>query len=165
MSVIRLTPEPLTRAAFSEFGDVIETADRQALEINYGQTQRFDDLAKIDVAEQAGTPVLSIFRSKPITLPFQARRMEYHPLGSQSFMPLHSRPFLILVAPPAQDLDPGTIRAFLSDGRQGVSYHPGTWHHFQLSLVVECDYLVIDRGGPGDNCVELDLETEVWIEA
>ena len=164
MSVIRLTPEALSSDVFSQFGDVVETDGRQPLEINYGQTLRFNDLAAIDVTGQGGKPLLSIFRSKPVALPFLARVMEYHPLGSQTFVPLHARPFLVLVAPPAAKLDPAKICAFITNGRQGVSYHKGTWHHYQLSLGVDSDYMVIDRGGPGDNCVECELDTEVWIE-
>lgn len=164
MSVIRLSPAALTREAFSEYGQVIETNGRESLEINYGQTLRYHDLADIDVTEQGGKPVLSIFRSHPVALPLQVTVMEYHPLGSQTFVPLHARPFLVLVAAPAPVLNPANICVFITNGRQGVSYSRGTWHHFQLSLEQESDYLVIDRGGPGDNCVECELDTEVWIE-
>ncbi len=165
MTATRLTPVALNRAAFSAFGDVIDIADQQPLTINYGQTLRYDDLAHIDVAEQGGRPVLSIFRSKPVSLPFHVEVLEYHPLSSQTFMPLHDRPFLVLVAPPGPVLEPAMICAFITNGMQGVSYHKGTWHHYQLSLEMESDYLVIDRGGAGDNCVESRLDNDVWIDA
>jgi len=158
-----LTPSALNSASFSEFGEVIEIADHKPRVINYDQTLRYDDLATIDVAEQGGKPVISIFRSKPVVLPFLIRVMEYHPLGSQTFMPLHNRPFVVLVARSATVLDPSTIRAFVTNGRQGVSYRKGTWHHYQISLDVESEYLVIDRDGPGDNCVECQLDEKIWI--
>lgn len=164
MTAIRLVPELLSQAAFSQFGDVVETANHEPLKINYGQTLRYDDLAHIDVAGQGGRPVLSVFRSSPVELPFRAEIMEYHPLGSQTFIPLHNRPFLVLVAPPAADLDPALICAFVTNGMQGVSYRKGTWHHYQLSLQIESDYLVIDRAGEGDNCVESRLECDLWID-
>ncbi len=163
MTETRLTPSALSSAAFSEFGEVIETAANQPRAINYGQTLRYDDVATIDVAEQDGKPVISIFRSKPVVLPFLVTIMEYHPLGSQTFMPLHNRPFVVLVARSATVLDPSTIRAFVTNGWQGVSYRKGTWHHYQLSLDVESEYLVIDRDGSGDNCVECQLDEKIWI--
>jgi ureidoglycolate lyase len=164
MTAIRLTPKALSRTEFADFGEIIETEGHEATKINYGQTRRYDSIARIDVTEYDGKPQLSIFRSKPVVLPFQLTVMEYHPLGSQTFMPLHNRPFLVLVAPPSTVLDPATIRAYISNGHQGVNYRKGTWHHYQLSLEQQCDYLVIDRSGPGNNCVECRLETELWIQ-
>ena len=49
MSAI-LPVEPLTRAAFAPFGDVIEADGAQCFEINNGSTTRFHDLARVDVA-------------------------------------------------------------------------------------------------------------------
>jgi ureidoglycolate lyase len=81
---------------------------------------------------------------------------ERHPLGSQSFTPLHGRPFLVAVAP-AGDLDPAAIRVFRAAPHQGVNYARGVWHHFLLPLEAESDFLVIDRAGPGDNLDEIEL--------
>jgi len=33
-----------------------------------------------------------------------------------------------------------------------VNYRRGTWHHPLLSLDVVSDFLVLDRGGAGENC-------------
>lgn len=41
-----LTLEPLTRAAFEPFGDVIELDGAQHFPINGGTTERFHDLAR-----------------------------------------------------------------------------------------------------------------------
>ena len=61
------------------------------------------------------------------------------------------------------DIIPGVddIRVFLTNGRQGVNLHPGVWHHYQLSLELESEYIVIDRAGPGKNCDEQQLGEEV----
>jgi len=53
---------------------------------------------------------------------------------------------------------------FLSNGRQGVNLNAGVWHHYQLSLGQQSDYLVIDRGGEGDNYREHYFDEEVWLE-
>jgi ureidoglycolate lyase len=151
-----LTPQPLTAQAFAPFGEVIEASDRaEQIPINYSSTTRFDDLARIDVADGGGHAIVSLFRSQPLDPPV-LKIFERHPLGSQSFTPLQGRPFLVAVAP-AGDLDPIAIRVFLAAPHQGVNYAKGVWHHFLLPLEAESDFLVIDRAGPGENLDEIEL--------
>lgn len=142
---------PLARETFSPYGDVIETGNAQSFAVNSGTAQRFYDLARIDVAAEGGHPLLSIFRGQPVSLPLEIVEMERHPLGSQVFMPIGELPFLIVVAADAGDR-PGEPAAFLSNGRQGVNYRRGVWHHPLLSLHKVSDFLVLDRGGTGENC-------------
>ncbi len=150
-------PEPLTADAFAPYGDVIETESaKDVREINYGHTQRFHDLAAIDLDREDGHALVSIFRSTPMHKPIELKIMERHPLGSQAFYPLSENPYLVAVAP-AGDFDPAAVRVFLARPGQGVNYHAGTWHHFSLALGGVSDFLVIDRGGPGDNCDEVEL--------
>lgn len=149
-----VTPEPLTSAAFAPFGDVIEASPQaEQIAINYGQTTRFNDLARIDV--EGGHAIVSIFRGRPLDPP-HLTIFERHPLGSQSFTPLQGRAFLVAVAPPG-DLDPAAIRVFRAQGHQGVNYAKGVWHHYLLPLEAESDFLVIDRAGPGENLDEIEL--------
>lgn len=158
-----IRPEPLTREAFLPFGDVLETDGINPELINFGNTQKFGDLAKIAIGD-GGQGQLSIYRSRAIGLPFKIQLMERHPLGSQAFYPLHDRPFPVVVA--LADVVPGgkDIRVFLTNGRQGVNLHPGVWHHYQLTLGQESDYLVFDRGGGGENYQEHRLTEEVLLD-
>jgi len=146
--------EALTREAFAPFGDVIEAASAaQTYAINAGTTTRFHDLAQIDTDRSGGRPVLSVFRAQPRELPFAISMLERHPLGSQAFVPLSPRPYLVVVA-----TEPSAVpRAFLAHDGQGVNYHAGTWHHPLLALEAVSDFLVIDRAGPGNNCDEVEL--------
>jgi len=154
-----MTPEPLTAEAFAPFGRVIEASDDAVrLDINQGHAIRYDRLAELDVAEGGGAGVISLFRARPLAEPV-LRVFERHPLGSQTFMPLSGRPYLVAVAP-AGDFDPAAIHLFRADGHQGVHYRKGTWHHFLLVLDADSDFLVIDRAGPGDNCDELALGSD-----
>jgi len=147
-------PEPLTAEAFAPFGDVVETSPKaEQIAINYGQTTRFNDLARIDV--EGGHAIVSIFRGRPLDPP-HLKIFERHPLGSQSFTPLQGRPFLVAVAPPGE-FDPAAIRVFRAEGRQGVNYAKGVWHHYLLPLEAESDFLVIDRAGRGENLDEIEL--------
>ena len=156
-----VTPEPLTAEAFAPFGSVIEASGAAVkLDINQGHAIRYDALAEVDVAEGGGVPVISLFRARPLA-ELVLRSFERHPLGSQSFVPLSSGPYLVAVAP-AGPFDPGGIRVFRAGADQGVHYRRGIWHHFLLVLD-ESDFLVVDRAGPGDNCEELELADDAAI--
>ena len=156
--MIELRPEPLTAAAFAPFGDVIETVGATHYPINEGTTERYHDLAGIDVANEGGQALINIFRGQPRKLPMPLRIVERHPLGSQAFIPLGTAPYLIVVAAAGDPPGPGDLRAFLARPDQGVNYRRGVWHHPLIALESVSDFLVIDRGGPGDNCEEHSLD-------
>jgi ureidoglycolate lyase len=160
-----LAVQPLSRAAFAPFGEVIETEGASAFPINDGTATRFNDLAKIDVSMQGGRAALSVFRGQPVRFPLQLVQVERHPLGSQSFMPIGERPFLVVVARSDAQGKPGAAFAFLSNGRQGINYARGVWHHPLLSLGAISDFLVVDRAGPGENCDVADLPQRYMIES
>lgn len=144
--------KPLTADIFAPYGDVLEVSpDKKHFPINEGYTERYHDLADIDVASENGRAIISIFRSTPLVLPIKIQMMERHPLGSQAFMPLSQQPYLVVVAPKGE-FDQHKMEVFLAQATQGVNYHKGTWHHFCLALNQACDFLVIDRGGQGNNC-------------
>jgi ureidoglycolate lyase len=164
MKTYRLKLKPLTDDTFAPFGDVIQKQGHYPEEINFGQTRKYAGLADIDANDENGKAAVHIYRSRPVSLPFRIEVMEYHPLGSQAFMPLHNRPFLVVVAPPADQLDFKSIQGFFTNGEQGVNFHKGVWHHYQLSLDEISDYLVIDRGGPGNNRIEHHLDKTLFIE-
>ena len=163
MNSDHLVLEPLTEEAFAPFGEVIQRQGVTPQSIDYGRTQKFADLARIDTVEEGGEPTVHLYRSQAVTLPFQIKRMERHPLGSQAFMPLHQQPFPVIVAPPGDDPEIQAIRGFISNGEQGINLHKGVWHHYQVSLSGICDYLVIDRSGPQNNCEEWLLDRPLMI--
>ncbi len=158
-----ITPEPLTAAAFAPFGRVIEASDAaERIEINQGHAVRYDQLATLDVGDGGGVGAISLFRARPLA-ELVLRVFERHPLGSQSFMPLGGRDYLVAVAP-AGEFDAGAVRVFRAGAHQGVHYTKGVWHHFLLVLE-ESDFLVVDRAGPGDNCDEIALEEPIRVSA
>jgi len=159
----KLTIEPLTRTAFEPFGDVIELDGAKQIPINLGTTIRFHDLARIDVEDEGGRAIVNLFRGQPRDLPFEVSMLERHPLGSQAFLPLNDRPYLVVVAP-AGELDPSQIRAFVTRGWQGVNYAKGVWHHPLLSLDQVSDFIVVDRSGSGRNLDEVSLAEPVWLD-
>ena len=59
-----LRVERLTREAFAPFGDVIALEGARHFPINGGTTERFHDLATIDVCADGGRPLVSVFRAQ-----------------------------------------------------------------------------------------------------
>lgn len=155
--MITLKPEPLTADAFRAFGDVVEAGDEYEL-INRGTTRKSADLTQIDVATGGGRPCVSIYRPIPCQLPLAIKMLERHPFSSQLFMPLNGEPFLIVVAPAGERVDPSSVRAFVTSGRQGINYHRGTWHHPLIALRDPSEFLIVDRAGEGENCDEFFFE-------
>jgi len=155
-----LRPRRLTREAFRPYGEVIEAEGAPGYPINEGTTYRFHDLATVETGD--GRPLVSIFRAQPRPSPIAIRLMERHPLGSQAFMPLQPRDWLVVVAPPGKPPAPETLEAFRATGSQGVNYAPGVWHHPLLALEPNSDFLVIDRGGEG-NLEEAPLDRLVTL--
>jgi len=153
--------EPLTAEAFTPFGDVIETPGRISRPINDHTCLRYDDLATVDVAEAGGRPLISIFEASPRPLPLQIRGLERHPLSSQAFIPLEARRFLVVVAATGSSPWSKRLQAFLSQGGQGVNFHRGTWHHSLIALDQVTRFLVVDRGGPEENCDEVIIDDEI----
>lgn len=159
----QIIPKILTRENFAKFGDVIEVHDQaKHFSINDGFTQRYHDLAQVDVTEENGRTLINIFRSTPLEQPVSIMMMERHPLSSQAFIPMGQHPYLVVVAPKGE-LDIAKIEVFLASPGQGVNYHKGTWHHYCLALHQVSDFIVVDRGGPGENCDLVKLDGSLVI--
>jgi ureidoglycolate lyase len=150
--MITLTPQPLTRAAFTPFGEVVEIEGAQHFPINQGYAERYNDLARVD----ASATNVSIVIAKPRPSPIRLDLMERHPLGSQIFYPLQDRPWLVVVC--GNPSDPASFRAFAATGRQGVNYTRNVWHHPLLVVDTDSRFMVVDRKGKGGNLEEKILD-------
>ncbi|KAB2863147.1 MAG: ureidoglycolate lyase [Bauldia sp.] len=155
-----VTAKPLSRAAFAPFGDVIDTDWDDHFPINQGKCERYHDLAKVEAEGPNARVLISIFKGTPYDFPLRLTMVERHPLGSQAFMPLSPAPFLVVVCPDGPD-GPGTPHAFVTRPGQGVSYRRNTWHAVLTPIGAPQDFLVVDRGGDGDNLVEHHFD-EPW---
>jgi ureidoglycolate lyase len=154
--------ELLSRTAFTPFGEVISFEGATHYPINNGTTERYHDLARVDVSEGGGRPLISLFRAQPRSFPFEVLSMERHPFGSQAFYPLSSNPYLVIVAPIGK-LEVSRLRVFYAFPTQGVNYAKGVWHHALIALHSISDFLIVDRGGDGPNCDEVDLASSVVL--
>ncbi|RTR07027.1 ureidoglycolate lyase [Halomonas nitroreducens] len=161
--MLQLEARPLTPEAFAPFGDVIDTRTSDYFHINAGRTRRYHDLARVETLGEQGRALISIFVSQPVSVPLDLNFLERHPQGSQAFVPMHEERFLVVVAPPGDAIAPEKVRAFVTDGRQGVNYRAGTWHAIQSVLEGEGEFLVVDRGGEGNNCDEIPIDIRVTL--
>lgn len=150
MTTIKATP--ITAASFAPFGEVLTPRDAPSKMINAGKCERHHALATVQ--RGGGEAIISIFRSEPVSLPYECRLLERHPLGSQAFMPLSDQPWLSIVAPD-EGGKPGQPLAFIVPAGVGVNLHAGTWHGVLTPLDHAADFLVVDREGDGVNLEEV----------
>lgn len=168
----RLPIEPLTRAGFAPYGEVIDTVGSAPQSINGGTAQKFADLARVEVEGDPSTALpalppaatIGIYRALPRTLPMQLLEVERHPLGSQAFVPLVPTRFLVVVAGANEEPSAADLRVFLARGQQGVSLRAGVWHHALLALDFEADFLVVERACGEGNLDRLQTASwRIWV--
>ena len=145
--------QPLTEEAFAPFGEVIDLNKAENFPINNGMCTRFNDLATVELGGEKPRPLVNVFRGKPYDLPLHLKMVERHPLGSQAFIPMSKRPFLVIVSEDRDNI-PQTPLAFLTKPGQGINIGQNIWHGVLTTLGEVSDFVVVDRGGPGNNLEE-----------
>ena len=155
-----ITAVPLTREAFAPYGDVIETAGAVHYPINNGKCERYHDLATVEAAGPGARAIVSIFSGTPYELPLTLTMVERHPFGSQAFIPLSPRPFLVIVCEDTAD-GPSHPAAFVAAPGQGVNYPRNRWHGVLTPVGAPQDFAVVDRAGEGTNLEEFHFD-EPW---
>jgi len=153
----KLGVEPLTAMAFAPFGEVIEFEGHDSYPINDGMAERFHALAQVDTGGGDARAVISLVASNKFELPRRVDHLEYHPYGSQAFIPLDATPFLVVVGAPGEPPEPAALRAFVTNGRQGINYRAGTWHHVLLTPFAAMRFVCVDRASPADNCIDFHI--------
>jgi ureidoglycolate lyase len=134
--------------------------------MNDARFDRFHDLAKIDVESAGGRSAISIARCRaPAVFPHRVDMVERHPHGSQAFIPLAPFSFIVVVAPAGEAVNATDLRAFVTNGTQGVNYHKGVWHMPMIAMEAGQEFLIVDRLPAGDNCEEFILGDPLILEA
>ncbi|CED85278.1 allA [Phaffia rhodozyma] len=120
---------------------------------------------------------IAIYRATPPTginlargLSFDLRMFERHSFSSQAFLPLargtgsdsvgeSEGGMVVIVALNGSDDKPdmSTLKAFLLEPWQGISYNAGVWHHSVLTLS-PVDYACVDTQITQDSSLKADCE-------
>jgi ureidoglycolate lyase len=159
----RLRPEPLEAAAFAPFGTVIE-ARGSAEAINDGSTQRFSDLATLDLRAPGRDPALGIYVAAARAFPLRIAKLERHRQAAQVFLPLGSQRFIVVVAGGHGAPQWQGLRAFLSTPGQGVSLARGCWHHGLVALGDGDRFAVIEGGDYRRDTEEVDAPGPIDLD-
>ncbi len=145
-SLRMIRARPLTPEAFAPYGEVIA---HQGSERRHHLTEPMRHGP--EVTRHAGW-VSRVQAAAPG--PVEIRLMERHRYAAQSFVPLTTSPYLVVVAPTGPDdlPDMARLEAFLACGSQGVCYRVGTWHHGLTVLQGPAEFLVLmGQTGRGDD--------------
>ncbi len=145
MRHIKLIPEELTEENFADFGEVVSIQSTKSKTINNGFAEKFTDIATLDTKEDQGQTSVHIFVAKSRQFPLHISMLEKHPYFSQTFIPRHSSPFIVVVAPPSEKPSIEKIKAFITNGEQGINYSRGVWHFPLISIKHNSQFIVIDR--------------------
>jgi len=158
--------KPLTAAAFASFGDVIEFEGNESYPINNGMADRYHAQANVELGGDHALAVVSLVASKKFQMPRKVDHMEFHPHGSQAFIPLDASPFIVVVSAASSAPDVAALHAFVTNGKQGINYHAGTWHHVLLTPYAAMRFICVDRESPDDNCVDFHIPEaeQPWLE-
>lgn len=167
-SVRRLVAEPIERAAFAPFGELLEAPAAPGRRVNLGTAGRSDRLAALENTRAAATPNVALFRCDAQALPRLITLLERHPHSTQLFASLRGGDWLVVVAPSRPDgaPDEAGLRAFRCRAGGGVNLRRGVWHHPVLALGEPAELLMLawEDGGPGD-CEERPLAGAVEVTA
>jgi ureidoglycolate lyase len=159
-----LMPQPLSRAAFAPFGDVLSVADVDAgIAANQGSATRADFAANIVNLRAHARVNVAVFQSTPRPMPFSLVLLEQHPFSSQLFSPLHVSRYVVIAAPSLPDGAPDTdnVRAFLARSDQAINYAPGVWHHPLIVVDRVASFLMLaHEDGTSGDCTEVPIAVQ-----
>ena len=160
--------QPLSSEAYFPYGDVIATReDVVPTPANMGTAKRYNWLTTPrNLRPDSALPNLCVFHCTPfLGSEFQVQLLEHHPDSTQVFIPMGSASrYLVIVALGGDEPDLSTLRTFIASKHQGITYHPGVWHHPLIALDQETDFTCLvweDR--TARDCVVKRLDPHVRV--
>ncbi len=152
----------LSADVFAAYGNVVEYR---------GSQKRCHIPGPLQHRDRPLEPAFWVTRAtSPITLPARIRQLERHLFSAQTFVPLRSGSYLVIVAPDSGGASPDLARleVFLADEGQGVCYHPRTWHHGLAVLSAPAEFVVmmsVYEAPGGDEIFDLPANCELIVSA
>lgn len=160
--------EPLDNQMYQAYGAVVAAAaGTAAVSANMGTAKRFNQLGSLENLRLSGAaPNLCVFRSTPFQgTHFEVRLLERHLYSTQLFIPMGcEKRYLVVVCLGKDEPDLSTLRGFIAHKEQGVTYHPGIWHHPLIALDQTTDFAcVVWEDGSTDDCEVRQLKIPITI--
>ncbi len=146
----------LKREAYRPYGDLVAAEPgRPSVGANEGTARRFDRLGEIEnLRPGVALPNLCVFRVQPFSgASFEVRLLERHRYSTQAFIPMAGAGrYLVIVYAGGDAPDLRSLRAFVAQPGEGITYRPGTWHHPLVALDRTADFacLVHEDGSAAD---------------
>ncbi|MBV7483137.1 ureidoglycolate lyase [Bordetella sp. BOR01] len=153
-----LTASKLNAEAFSPYGEVVEhrgQAVRNTLSNPFSS-------AGPDMAWGFSVNLLSRQALDRI----RVRTLERHPYSAQTFIPLVPSRHVVVVglSDHAGKLSIPTLRAFITNGRQGISYKTAVWHFAFTAIDSDSEVAVIlGKTGRDDDTEYTELDKDALI--
>lgn len=158
-----IAPRLLQRAAFAPYGTVIDIEGRASELINDGTTQRFADLASLDLRASGADPVLGLYVASARQFPLAIARLERHAQAAQVFLPLGAHRFVVVVAPGNAAPQWDGLQAFVTAPGQGVVIARGCWHHGLVALGDGDRFAVVEGATYRADTLEVDAPEPVAL--
>lgn len=155
---MHLTAEPLTEAAFAPFGQTLSLPAAPG-RVDYSAFAE-------NLRPGRATLCFRTSLTAPSILPLRTRVMERHAFSSQAFLPVDVARYVVMVAPDGADGGPDLAgaRLFLVDGRTGINYRAGVWHHPMTVLDRDAVFATVMFNDGGDRDEDwTDLPVEVLL--
>ena len=159
-SLPQVIAEPLNAEAFRPFGQVLEVPAKPGRKSFNEILENSRANARVD---------LSIVTISPLgKLPLRAKTLERHPHSSQTFIPIKAVRYLVIVAPDKPDGTPdlNQVKCFLADGKQGITYRRGVWHHDMTVLDETAEMAILmwcDGGSDDEEIMDIDPPFEISL--
>ena len=161
----RLLPHGFDGGAFAPYGTVIATEGRASESINAGTTQRFPDLAALDLRTPDRDPFIGIYVARARAFPLRIEKLERHRQAAQVFLPLGAHRFIVVVAPGVDAPQWERMEAFITSPGQGVCLRRGCWHHGLVALGDGDRFAVIEGGNYRDDTQEVAAPGAIELAA
>lgn len=157
-ATITITAQPIDSEVFAEYGELLE---------NKSELRRRDFHTQFSPGANSLSLQLWVNRLAQHREAFViVDALENHPHSAQTFVPMQPGRCLVAVALPDADGKPAlsTLRAFVTEGGQGVTYRPAVWHYTFTSLDSPNEVIVImGQSGQGDDTVIERLAQHVTV--
>ncbi len=168
-TLTRISAIPLSREAYEPYGNVIAADETQPYKFaNMGTAKRFNHLCKVENLRSDKAKLnLCVFRCSPLqSLPLELKLLEKHQQSTQVFMPMAKDcKYLAIVCLGGDSPDLSTLRAFLVEGAQGVSYYPGVWHYPMTALFSAIDFsCLVFEDESKEDCLISNLAKPILVE-